>query len=83
MTGLTSHQNIGLVTILSGFGSFSLTKHFDPIVRMFICLLGFIYGSLGLEHTLGTALDHRGTHMGCGYVTLICIRFYPVGGVLI
>jgi len=28
-----------------GLVSFSLTKHFDPIVRLFICLPGFIYGA--------------------------------------
>jgi len=61
-----------------GLVSFSLTKHFDPIVRLFICLPGFIYGCFGLAHThpiyelylyfrgFGSLGPHR-THIG--YVT--------------
>lgn len=54
--GLTSHQNFRIIVSCRIFGSFSLTKHFDPIVYLpFLALLMAVFW-LGTHTVYGVCL---------------------------
>jgi len=55
--GLTSHQNFRIIVSCRIFGSFSLTKHFDPIV--YLLFLALLMGlCFGLAHTPSMAFAY-------------------------